>query len=74
MFAAQMGTIESVEWILSDAPLRHYLEFGKSKAAKEDMRLRHLNQSPGGFEKVLVKWLGAQSKAYPNSQTRQSEY
>lgn len=40
---AQKGCIESVEWFLSDAPLRNYLEFGKSKGAKEDLRLKHLN-------------------------------
>lgn len=58
---AQNGCIESVEWFLSDAPLRNYLEFGKSKVAKEDMRLKHLNQSHGGFEKAVTRWLGAEN-------------
>lgn len=58
---AQKGCIESVEWFLSDAPLRNYLEFGKTKAAKEDLRLQHLNQSHGGFEKAVTRWLGAEN-------------
>jgi ankyrin repeat protein len=56
---AQKGCIESVEWFLSDAPVRNYLEFGKTKAGKEDLRLKHLNQYLGGFEKAVTKWLGA---------------
>lgn len=59
--AAQKGCIESVEWFLSDAPLRNYLEFGKSKAAKDDVRLKHLNQSQGGFERAVARWLGAEN-------------
>lgn len=59
LHTAQKGCIESVEWFLSDAPLRNYLEFGKSKVAKEDPRLKHLNQSRGGFEKAVTRWLGA---------------
>lgn len=58
---AQKGCIESVEWFLSDAPLRNYLEFSKSKAAKDDLRLKHLNQSHGGFEKAVTRWLGAEN-------------
>ncbi|KAK7719672.1 hypothetical protein SLS64_001851 [Diaporthe eres] len=58
---AQKGCIESVEWFLSDAPLRNYLEFGKSKVAKDDLRLKHLNQSHGGFEKAVTRWLGAEN-------------
>ena len=59
--AAQKGCIESVEWFLSDAPLRNYLEFGKSNVTKEDPRLKHLNQSHGGFEKAVTRWLGAEN-------------
>lgn len=60
LHAARCGSMESVQWFLSDAPLRIYLEFGKSKAAK-DARLKHLNQFPGGFDKAVTSWLGAQS-------------
>lgn len=58
---AEKGCIESVEWFLSDAPLRNYLEFGKSKAAREDLRLKHLNQSQGGFERAVTRWLSAEN-------------
>ncbi|KAL7628273.1 hypothetical protein AAE478_002472 [Parahypoxylon ruwenzoriense] len=59
--AATQGSLESVEWFISDAPMRHYLEFGKSKVAKEDSRLKHLNQAPGGFDRAIAKWLGVQN-------------
>ncbi|KUI66211.1 hypothetical protein VM1G_01603 [Cytospora mali] len=61
IYAARKGSLESVEWFLSDAPLRIYLDFGRSKAADEDARLKHLNQSPGAFEKAVTRWLGAQN-------------
>ncbi|KAI0144644.1 ankyrin repeat protein [Xylariaceae sp. FL1272] len=59
--AASDGSLESVEWFLSDAPLRHYSEFGQSKAAKEDPRLKHLIESRGGFDRAIGNWLGAQN-------------
>jgi hypothetical protein len=51
-----------VEWFLSDTPLRHYLAFTKSKAARDDVRLKHLAQAPGGFEGAISKWLNDQSE------------
>ncbi|KAI0841040.1 ankyrin [Hypoxylon sp. FL0890] len=59
--AALEGSLESTEWFISDAPMRHYLEFGKSKIAKEDPRLRHLTEAPGGFDRAISKWLGVQN-------------
>ncbi|KAH9887785.1 ankyrin repeat protein [Xylariomycetidae sp. FL2044] len=59
--AANTGSLESVEWFIGDAPKRYYLEFGQSKIAKEDPRLRHLNEAPGGFDRAIMKWLGAQN-------------
>ncbi|KAH9998078.1 ankyrin repeat protein [Xylariaceae sp. FL0662B] len=61
LLAAINGSLESTEWFMSDAPLRHYLEFGKSKVAKEDPRLKHLNESPEGFDRAIIKWLNAQN-------------
>ncbi|KAI1811479.1 ankyrin repeat protein [Poronia punctata] len=55
--AAYAGSLESVEWFLGDAPARHYREFGKSKIAREDPSLKHLNQSPGGFDRAIGTWL-----------------
>lgn len=57
----------SVEWSLSNAPQQLYLEFEKSEAAKSDVRLKHLNQSPGGFEGAVTRWLGIQSEHFPLS-------
>ncbi|ROV91315.1 hypothetical protein VSDG_07762 [Cytospora chrysosperma] len=61
LYAARHGSMESVEWFLGDAPLRNYLDFGESKAAKEDARLKHLSQLSGGFEKAVTRWLGSQN-------------
>lgn len=58
--AALAGRIESVEWFLSDAPMRHYLDFSRSKAARDDARLKHLSQSPGGFDGAISNWLNNQ--------------
>ncbi|KAM0287752.1 hypothetical protein ACHAQH_000283 [Verticillium albo-atrum] len=62
LHAALGGSIESVEWFLSDAPLRCYVEFGQSKAATDDPRLKHLNHAPGGFDRAVAKWLGIQNE------------
>ena len=62
LLAALQGRIESVEWFLSDTPARHYLTFAKSKAAREDAKLKHLAQAPGGFDGAISKWLNDQSE------------
>ncbi|KAF4971655.1 hypothetical protein FZEAL_9782 [Fusarium zealandicum] len=59
LYAALGGSIESVEFFLGDAPHRLYSEFGKSKTAREDSQLKHLKESPGGFDRAITKWLGA---------------
>ncbi|KAK7424963.1 hypothetical protein QQX98_000241 [Neonectria punicea] len=59
LHAALGGSVESVEFFLGDAPHRLYNEFSKSKAAREDPRLKHLKESPGGFDRAISKWLGA---------------
>ena len=62
LHAALGGSVEGVEFFLSDAPHRLYGEFAKSKFALEDARLKHLNQSPQGFERAVSKWLGADGR------------
>jgi hypothetical protein len=62
LYAAEVACLESVEWFLSDAPLRCYLEFTASKAAQEDKRLTHLSQASGGFEGAISHWLTKNSK------------
>lgn len=61
LHAALGGKLESVEFFLSDAPHRLYNEFSKSKHAREDARFRHLMDAPGGFDRAISKWLGADS-------------
>lgn len=62
LHAALEGSVESVELFLGDAPHRMYSEFAKSKASKEDSRFKHLKESPGGFDRAISKWLGADSE------------
>lgn len=63
--AAFKGSLQSVEWLLSDAPARHYLDF--AEAYKHDKYIEHLNNKAGGFEKLLKKWLGTRRMALPSS-------
>lgn len=60
--AAEARCIESIQWFLSDAPLRLYLEFAKSKGAQEDARMQHLGRAPGGLEGAIARWLDDQGK------------
>ncbi|KAK0655741.1 hypothetical protein B0T16DRAFT_397626 [Cercophora newfieldiana] len=62
LLAALAGCFESTIWFLSDVPLHHYLDFAKSKAARSDVRLKHLASSPGGIEGAVTKWLDDQSE------------
>lgn len=61
--AAFKGSLQCVEWFLSDAPARHYLDF--AEAYKHNKYIEHINKKSGGFEKLLKKWLGARRKTYP---------
>ncbi|ORY62245.1 uncharacterized protein BCR38DRAFT_235854 [Pseudomassariella vexata] len=61
LMAAIEGSLKSVQWFVSDTPMNHYLEFGKSKTAMEDPRLKHLKSSQGGFDRAISKWLGIQN-------------
>lgn len=63
LYAALGGNLESVEWFLTETPLRLYTEFSQSKAAQEDSRFKHLTTT-GGFEGLVSKWLGNQSKCH----------
>ncbi|CAM1506895.1 Fc.00g065360.m01.CDS01 [Cosmosporella sp. VM-42] len=62
LHAALGGSVQSVEYFLGDAPHRQYSEFSKSKAGREDSRLKHLKDSPGGFDRAISKWLGADNE------------
>ncbi|KAG6005267.1 hypothetical protein E4U21_000304 [Claviceps maximensis] len=59
LHAALEGSIHGVEFFSSDKPHKLYAEFGKSKTARNDARFKHLKESPGGFDRAISKWLGA---------------
>ena len=54
------GSIASVEWFLSNAPLRMYREFASNH--EDDERVKTLSKAPGGFDKAVSDWLEARSK------------
>jgi ankyrin repeat protein len=58
--AAYSGTLEQVEWMLSDAPLRCYKQF--AQAHQDDKRLQKISTSAGGFDGALKGFL--QSRSY----------
>ncbi|KAM7187495.1 Ankyrin repeat-containing domain protein [Naviculisporaceae sp. PSN 640] len=62
LHATAAVSIESVEWFLGDTPFRLYSEFGQSKAAVTDPKLKHLVQIPGAFDRAINRWLGAQNE------------
>jgi hypothetical protein len=57
--AANLGSIESLEWFMSDAPMRRYKQFAESNA--NDKRIQTLKESGKGFEKTIATWMNAQS-------------
>lgn len=67
LLAAGNGSFESVEWFMTDIPLRLYLDFVESKRARDDARVKHLAQATGGIEKVISRWLKDQSKPLSRS-------
>jgi hypothetical protein len=60
--AAYAGSIDSVEWFMSDAPMRRYKEFAESN--KHDKRIKTLEDSGKGFNKTIGNWLTAKSKLH----------
>ena len=57
--AAHFGSLETVEWFLSDSPLRCYREF--AEANKDDKRLKQLSLSKTGFQGTVESFLIARS-------------
>ncbi|OAA73258.1 ankyrin repeat protein [Cordyceps fumosorosea ARSEF 2679] len=62
LHAALGGRLECVEFFLSDVPHRLYAEYSRTKQAREDSRLKHLMDAPGGFSRAISKWLGADNE------------
>jgi len=59
LHAARLANLESVEWFLSDAASRCYLEFADEH--DEDIRIRHLAKAKGGPGASIKKWLSLRS-------------
>jgi hypothetical protein len=57
--AANVGNIDSLEWFMSDAPMRRYRQFAETN--KNDKRIKTLEESKKGFEKTIATWMNAQS-------------
>ena len=53
---AFQGNLESLEYFLSDAPLRRYVEFAESHT--DDKCIAALSKSERGIKSVLESWLG----------------
>ncbi len=60
LHAAHVASIDSVEWFMSDAPLRRYKEFAECN--KNDKRIKTLVQYENGFDKTVKNWLEAKSR------------
>jgi ankyrin repeat protein len=62
--ACMEGSIEIIEWLLSDAPLRVYSEF--SAANQENESVQALSKVKGGFEQSISDWLNTRRKSFDN--------
>lgn len=59
--AAQLGSLESVQWFISELPAIKLLEFAATN--QNDKRVQVLSKSEGGFERAITKWLSMRSKS-----------
>ncbi|KAK6436527.1 hypothetical protein LTR95_007279 [Oleoguttula sp. CCFEE 5521] len=60
LVAANAQALDSVEWFLSDAPLRCYKEFANAHGATDE-RLQRLSEAKGGFEGAMKKFLNTRN-------------
>ncbi|KAF3031839.1 hypothetical protein E8E12_001475 [Didymella heteroderae] len=60
LHAARLTSIDSVEWFLSDAAARAYLDFAENN--KKDVRIQSLAKAKGGLQASISKWLNLRSK------------
>ena len=57
--AAKFGSLESIQWFLTDLPALEYLKFAESHPG--DKRVRALSDSKGGFKAAIEKWLNTRA-------------
>jgi hypothetical protein len=60
LLAAYSGSLESVEWLFSDAPIRLYKEY--VEANKQFAEVEAFSKLPGGTERAISQWLDTKSK------------
>ena len=65
--AAKLGSLDAVEWFMSDAPMRRYKEFAETN--KHDKRIKTL-EGGKGFDKTIGTWLNAKCKFIPRIASR----
>ncbi|TVY75886.1 Uncharacterized protein LSUE1_G007435 [Lachnellula suecica] len=58
--AAHLGSLDSVEWFMSDSPMRRYKEFAEKN--KNDKRIKVLDESDKGFDRTIGTWLNTKSE------------
>jgi hypothetical protein len=68
LLAAYHGSLESVEWLFSDAPVRLYREY--VEANKQYADVEAFSQMPGGAERAISQWLDQRSKFLSSVLTR----
>jgi hypothetical protein len=60
LLAAYSGSLESVEWLFSDAPIRLYREYVEANMHYPDVEA--FSKLPGGTERAISQWLDNRSK------------
>ncbi|KAL1792278.1 hypothetical protein ACET3X_008785 [Alternaria dauci] len=59
LYAASYGSLESVEWFVSDTALRCYTEFADRH--RDDVRIQNLAKTEHGLQSSITKWLDLRS-------------
>lgn len=57
--AAYHASVDTIEWLLSEAPMRAYKHFARANV--NDKRVKALSEAKGGFEAAVSRFLGANS-------------
>lgn len=65
--AAFEGSLESLEWFLTDGPLRKYKEFVGNN--QDNLYLKKLADAEGGVDKTLAGWLDARGSSQVPTKT-----
>lgn len=61
LVSAKEGSLSSIEWFLSTAPERQYMEFADTH--KDDKRVRRLSLAEQGIQRCITNWLQLRGKS-----------